>query len=1308
MSKKFHHFLVVAFFALAAACGPSPETDAALPQEIPQESPDEVVADNVDFWDFQEGLSEGWDASPGWEWVDGSARSEGGEQVLYTVQWWANFNLFTRMEFGPESVFELQFRANPEGAYQFLFESGAVILVDRAGEEMRELYTEATSIEQGWHDVHVLVESGFVRLEIDGERVIELEGLERVSPGALAFLHHGGGAFAIDFVEVHDFGGGEEELAEAGMEAQGPPLEGPPTVVIPYPPKAELIEFGPPDESFMVQVTGHPGAVEPGSFVSLANLQTTRVYFVMADEDGGFQTEIFSYPGSSIQVKHFDGEGMEEFRMGLEEIMAGGEVILESHNAGVGTILRTPDQVARETGEIAFVESGFFRPLDDAYWHFDGVIDVLNASLVDLHLQVRGTLVITSIDSLEEISFDELNPTMHVSLMRHFDAQGNHTAIRKYLVSDFLSPTGFPIFHGEIPWDTIASATELGDLREVSPNSLVVDVRIDVVNHERIPLPEGMYGLKIGVVGWEHIPLPPARGPTMRSGVTYGPGGFYSPLFELGSPEDPHMNWALLTDTLHEATRGTMAREDKERISLLTMISQQDETFIIPREDPRTGQPIAYRLEPFLPLIAYGDRGLPAPPTIDFAFPSGELWVAVTKPDGGTDILGPAPFMQAVNSTPSYDFGKVLDYSIGGGALQEVYQLTTLMDSFAYEFEQYGHYVIEMTGSIEDIDGNSYSGGGTYDVYVARPLKVYNGVLPSTPFVQGDRFSPSLQVYPRMPVEVDMRLTFLPDSSRERAVVIPYRGVANPYGYFYPPDHEPFVFQDGGEYRVDVLVRYTEETGALWMGSATWGNVVENQGTSLIAHGSRGLDHPEINNLWFFHQQLDVEGVHHTFFPFYSGDIFWGHDAPGDDSTVKGADAILPGVSLEDTEGQIGEILRSGWYSDAHALFDVPEGRYENAIEVGEIRPFSSTSSGLDLGLFPEQIVRFGYVYQSSERPDSRVHESLSEGVIPIGYWRYVGTYGAQVGVEGDLPNDLKWQFGGVVFRDEQRGIHEYASYGSLWVLLHDDDPIGARITPPFQGATGGPNGGPILTLKGEEIDLLFLSRSGFPGQILQVGDILSFSGFVGPPLDSKVTITATSPSGQRRVVAGRANHVGYFYDPQQDFVADVAGIWKIHIEVAHDGLTSSGPTMEPYPTGGVLGAAGGEYEIYVVDRAPAGFAELTTPLPGFLRIVQTPIPPIAFSGVVSPEFEGASYSYTIAMPGFILEQGEGRVEAGAFSFIYDPAALHETFPNLDVTAFDDLRPGLADQVWITALFEAEGGTLPLAATLHGEEVFHR
>jgi hypothetical protein len=108
------------------------------------------------------------------------------------------------------------------------------------------------------------------------------------------------------------------------------------------------------------------------------------------------------------------------------------------------------------------------------------------------------------------------------------------------------------------------------------------------------------------------------------------------------------------------------------------------------------------------------------------------------------------------------------------------------------------------------------------------------------------------------------------------------------------------------------------------------------------------------------------------------------------------------------------------------------------------------------------------------------------------------------------------------------------------------------------------------------------------------------------------------------------------------------------------------------------------------------------------LQIPGDRVQPITFRGRVPDEFQNASYTYTIAMPGFILEQGEGVVEGNEFALIYDPAELNKEYLNLDITAYDYPRPGLADQIWIAVLFEAGGRTLPLTFTLHGEEVFHR
>ena len=73
--------------------------------------------------------------------------------------------------------------------------------------------------------------------------------------------------------------------------------------------------------------------------------------------------------------------------------------------------------------------------------------------------------------------------------------------------------------------------------------------------------------------------------------------------------------------------------------------------------------------------------------------------------------------------------------------------------------------------------------------------------------------------------------------------------------------------------------------------------------------------------------------------------------------------------------------------------------------------------------------------------------------------------------------------------------------------MLPEDDQIG-RIMPPFQGAAGGPSGGPIMKLKDKEIDIFYHPQGVRPGTIVEVGDIASFSGQIAPTLASDISIT--------------------------------------------------------------------------------------------------------------------------------------------------------------------------------------------------------
>jgi hypothetical protein len=1058
-------------------------------------------------------------------------------------------------------------------------------------------------------------------------------------------------------------------------------------VVIAEPPDASLITLGEADDDGTATVTGLAGSVQPDALVAVACLDTAHVKVVQADERGAFQASLFAPAGAHIMVKHIRPYVL------LEEVSVSaggtgwGDISLGWFNATSGAMLpQSPDpfdpddsRSFRLVGEVAH-ERGL------AYWTFSGEIGPVEGSGNGLEIPISGTVRIIS--PAIQSGFDTSSVTVSASfdLPRLFDADGVQVPIAQALASNLMTPTGLPISRDNRA-TPITTEVQLTGWTQVSDHVLEAELDTSVV----VPADTdpGHYAPRVAFGFNDRIPVgsPPDLTENLfavRPGFLFAGMGeqAFLPIVWVGDPAPPRLTWTLLTDTLHAGTRGVVAREDRRRFGMIPLTTFPDSIFVIPRDDARTGEPLSYRLEPFMPLISMSDRGTGNVPPVPFALPSGALEAVVEAPDGTTTNLGPSPFVQPVTSTPAFVHGRLRDND--GGAMHEVFQLTTLDDAFRHEFTDYGHHVVTMSGAVEDIWGNVYEGGGTYDVFVARPLAITSGMLPTTPFEVGDVFSPALRVDPAAPADIELRFTLMvdsdPDLTEERVVT----GRANRFGSFHPgEDFDPIVIEGPGEYLVDITASYVDEDGVEWMGSATWGGVVETPGTPLVAHGRRGMDDPDYQDLlWFFHAETGFSGVAHTTYPYLLGDVYWGIEGSG--VPPVGADSILPAITIQDTTGEIESIIESRWEDSEHVgIF--PFETFEDRLAAAELPLFSTCSDGNDPLWSPDLIDQWAYAYRSSQRPGARVHETVSEEGLGIAYWRYNATYGDQVGMAGDLPNDLKWNYGGAVFRYAPEEINEYAIYGSLWVLLADDDEIGPRVTPPFQGAAGGPDGGPILTLGGEEIDIFLLARSGGPGQILEVGDTFSLSGNVGPPLDSKVTATVTSPSKVERTITGYANKVGYFHDPDGDFMVEEVGVWTVELEVLHDGMTSAGAVQPPYPTGSVLGAAEGTYSFYVVPRG-ARPIDLVAPSAGLLHIPGQPIPPVEIVGRVPIRARDAMVWYTITMPGFLLEQGTVIPTGNRFTVTYDPETLNEEFPNIDLTAYDAPRAGLGDRIRVNML----------------------
>ena len=158
-----------------------------------------------------------------------------------------------------------------------------------------------------------------------------------------------------------------------------------------------------------------------------------------------------------------------------------------------------------------------------------------------------------------------------------------------------------------------------------------------------------------------------------------------------------------------------------------------------------------------------------------------------------------------------------------------------------------------------------------------------------------------------------------------------------------------------------------------------------------------------------------------------------------------------------------------------------------------------------------------------------------------------------------------------------------------IWLAPWDNDARGgSRTFPPFQGNGGGPSGGPIMTLKSRDIDMFFHPTAVRPGTVLEVGDTFSIAGAVGPTLAASVSTTVTKPSGRTVRLSGKANKVGYYYRPADDFIADEPGIYIVDLSVTFDGITSAGQVTQPFPRGDVLGTTNGRMAIPISASALA------------------------------------------------------------------------------------------------------------------------
>ena len=1083
------------------------------------------------------------------------------------------------------------------------------------------------------------------------------------------------------------------------------------------PPRASLITVGDPAGDDRYTVTGAAGAVEPLSAVAVINLSSYIPTTTTADANGAFTATLYAPPGSSLLVK-YDPVGDRVARL-WQDIQTTTLKTSEYLNPLPGTILHVGAPPAGSGSSQAFSDAGLFyqdAPRAWAGWWISGTLQVPPGNPgTGLHVQrgqpvtftARLRVTVPAITCIEPLTY---TPKAHVQLRYLFGADGHADPWGIWFNAHLFTPTGLPIEHeasGETRPVVSANFTGLTCVgRHVFDGFAYATF---VVPND---LPDGIYQTEAWIESGG-VSLDPNT-PMVQIWYHHEPAATL-PSLTVGSSGPPRIPWVLLGDYSINGHRGAQAREDIGRFAMPTRIVFPARAVIVPRLDERSGKPLVYRLEPGSPWLSSTDRREPNPPRIPLKLPSGTLTVQVHKPDGSTDTLGPTDILQSSVRTPTTPGGTDLDD--GTGQIGDLYHLTTMDDAFAYSFDQYGYYTINLDGSVDDIYGNTYPIAGTYDVVVARVLDLDPAELPTTPYQQGDAFAPGLHIFPPVMANVNVRFVQMPYSDPAQVITTTIIGQANRLGYFQPPVGTVITLTAPGEFRADIYASYTAPDGTFWAGAVTWGNVVEGPVAQIEAHGRRGMDYKSdtISDMpaWFevfdlVNNRPDKVGIE-NYYPYFNGDIHWGNQdrQPGD--------SIHSIITIRDKagyDGTIYNIMRGNWSKARNGFrwppVDTSLTGLNKRLAVGEAPLFTTTGSGIDPAVAPNQIDQWSYWYGSSERPDVHVREILSEDNMGTAYWRFNDTYGYQIGegALGDLPGDIKWEFGGAVFRiiSPTNSVNDYAIYSSLWVLLPDGDPIGARVTAPFRGANGTSiDGGPIMTLQGKDIDMLFLPKGVRPGDVLEVGDVIAFSGHVGPPLDSQVSVTITAPSHVRHVHTWHANKIGWLYDPTFDFVANEPGRWMVDVSVLHDRPLAYAAAPTSHNTGTVLGATG-QYEFYVVEPgSPKLF--VTSPQPGFVTWPTGHIEPIPIQGIAPAGT--TAVRYTIHDKGVVMGQGSVTPDAsGIFTVTYDAQALHTVFPFVSLTAHEGIWEGLADEVEINLL--SLGTSTPHAntVTLIGEEVF--
>ena len=1033
-------------------------------------------------------------------------------------------------------------------------------------------------------------------------------------------------------------------------------------------------------------IRGIQGAASPNMALTILNLQTGHYTWGSSKDDGSFELLLNGQPGSEYAIyQRAEIDGWNNYQLGVGTTIQAPFNSTNSHafstEHSVSNTNHTPNNpsdsklLGGRVGGIAqyYGEFDFARISAGSAGEFTGIVDVVGPSLWDVTISWG-----TSSLFLEKI----------------VSADGWVVAANPENSSNFMTVSGLPI-NGEPEVNrTRIGAVTYSDIEQVSPN--LWRAKFNASYDIPAQLSKGRY----------QIHLKSAINSNVSSKTVFSRHFVADPStsvldgrigeFEIGNTSETKIDIALLVNEYSNGSRGVVPTNRSGEFGITPGIITNTHKFIIDDSMPGRKKGASYNLEPFIPLVSWTTKGHQVPLPIKFKFPSGRLQMTIVDPTGQASNVGPMPFRGTYMNEPF-----MLNNTgggMGGAAPQQYMKLTTLADDFDYNFTEYGEYKVSLSGTVLDMDGREYSLNGDFNILRAEPLDLEYGVMPGTPYEIGDHFSPQLIIQPGVPAKVEITVTHYPNSDPTLVETTKFSGFANRFGY-YDGGNQEYKFDKAGEYRVDILASHQDKGGVVWAASRTWGGIVESEEKELEMRGVKGTEGGTNYRQWFDFDSRPLgvgESNTHMGPPYQTGDVSWMLAEELDRSNT----AMTAFYTIFDKSGEFKDRVSSrlsaysGLDLDNTGMPFVSTTNLKTALG-STINPFFELDNSDD---------HWAYYYNAAERPGISAREHIGQLSTRDNYWRFSDTYNHQLGngFQGDNPNDFKFVFGGGVYRIPKTNENHYLAYGSLWVHLPSDDKTGGRIMPPFQGASGGPSGGPLMTLLGEDVDIFFHPMGVRPGSILEVGDTAAFSGQIAPTLPSDVSIRVTTPSNEIKIIQGTANKIGYFYKPNTNFLITEPGIYDVDITVTHRGMTSSGVVEPPYPVGGILGEDVHSYKFYAVTKESAE-AELAVPLP--LQLPDSTALNFSFKSI-STSNDQRMYQTTV-MPGYVLSQTESK----SLSYSYNAKELNVNFPNLDVDLNGAPRSNV-DTITYSFLFETQDqkGQPKYEAqqiVLQGDEIIH-